>query len=183
MAISHCLALDLVVGARRDQRRDHAALMRNEQVVGDVLEHGGASRIDAVTFEESSYVSACGLAEIGGHDVEHVLEQVVDADLPAVRRAWSREPLVRMSLRPATRRCPGQRMVGLERGTVDVVDEGQEFLGRDLVLGHQAAQGRAVALVVIFLQARDDMPSSPNNCAMNRVMRWSIFGQTSEPAG
>ena len=57
-----------------------------DEVAGDVLEHGGARRVDAVPREEAVVGRGVGLRhEIGRDDVEHILERVAEAEL----RPWS----------------------------------------------------------------------------------------------
>lgn len=93
----------------------------------------------------------------------------------AVFNAWSREPLVRMSLRPAEApprqrgwaeamngRCHGQRP--------------ETHPARWRNLSSDRARSCRSAHNNIFVAAWIEAPSSPNISAMNRVMRWSIFG-------
>ena len=59
-----------------------------------------------------------------------------------------------MNFRPGSRAiAAASARVGLDRRMVDVVDIFEEIVRRDAVLLHQAAQRRAVAPVVVLLDA------------------------------
>src|ERR1700760_3025412 len=73
------LAKDLARLLRHHQHRDHAERMRDLEVARQVLEHRGAARLDAVTGEEAVIGLRKGLRlELGGGDVEYVLEMPLD---------------------------------------------------------------------------------------------------------
>src|SRR5215207_1245935 len=72
------LAKDFAGSLRHHQHRRHAERVRDTQVAGKILEHRGVRRLDPMAEEEA----VVGLRrrfwlQLGGDDVEHVLEMRV----------------------------------------------------------------------------------------------------------
>ena len=133
---------------RDDQHRLHAERARHDQVLLDILEHGGAAGIDRVLGEEVLIGRAFGLGgEASLHDVEDILEVMQDAELAGdvlgmAARAIGEDQLASRQRRDRS----AERRVGLEQGQVDLVGEIEEVARIDAVLLHQPLQRRAVAL-------------------------------------
>ena len=133
-------------GLGNDEGRGHAEIVRHDEVLGDVLEHGRASRIDPVLVEEALIGAPLGLRhEIGGGDVEHILEMIEDADLPRdvlrmlARAVGEDELAARQLLDRLAKAC-----VQLDIGMVDIVGEIEKIVRVDIVFVDQGPQGRAV---------------------------------------
>src|SRR6185312_1623218 len=66
-------AEDVALRFRHHQHGGHAERMRRFQIARQVLEHGGAGRIDVMLFEEALVIVDRRLRlELGRHDIEHV---------------------------------------------------------------------------------------------------------------
>ena len=110
--------------------------------------------VDAVPLEETHVGWGVGLGlELGGDDVEHVFEMVIEAKARQHRDgvaagAVGEDQLAAGELLDRY----AERGVGLERGVVDLVYEVEEVVRLHAVLGHQPAHRGAVALVVVLLQ-------------------------------
>ena len=138
---------------RHHQHRGHAERVRHLEIARQVLEHRGLVRIDAVLVQEAVIDLRQRLGiEIGGGDVEHVLEVVVDLE-PLHHRVGVLAGAVgqdQLAARQAFDRG-AERRVRHQRRMVDLVDELQVVVRLDAVLGHQPAHGGAVALVIVLL--------------------------------
>ena len=137
-----------------DEGGHHAPRMRRQEIDDDILEHGGARWLHLMLVEEALVGLLRGLGqEIGGDDVEDVLEQMVQPQLLGGAQGMFARAIGEDELAPRQGRDgSGERMVGLQAGAVDVVHELQKLGGADVIFQHQTVQGRAVALIVIFLQ-------------------------------
>src|SRR6266702_7516336 len=106
------------------QHRGHAELVRDGEVAGEVLEHGGFGRIDRMVCEKLLIGLRRGLRlESGGDDVEHAVEMRGQAEsrqhgVDMVDRAVGEDQLASRQL------CDGcaERRVRLQRRVVDLVD-------------------------------------------------------------
>ena len=127
--------------------------MRNGEVAREILEHGGAGRIDRVRGEESFVGLRLRLGlELGGDDVEYAVEMPVDGEplhhlVGVLAGAVGQDQLAAPELLD---RGP-ERRVGLERRMVDRMHELQEIVRMQSVLRHQPAQRGAIAPVIILL--------------------------------
>ena len=141
---------------RHHQHGRHAERVRRFEVARQILEHGGLGGIDVVPGEESLVDLRQRLGiEIGGGDVEHVLEMVVDFEplhhrVGVLARAVGEDELAARQLfeRGAERR------IGLERRMVDLVHELEIVVRLHAMLGHHSAHGGAVAPVIVLLHAK-----------------------------
>ena len=127
--------------------------MRRRQIAREVLEHGGLARVDAVARQKSlvGFLRRFGF-EFGGDDVEHVLEMLVDFEplhhrVGVLAGAVGEDELAAGQF--LERRA--ERRVGLERRVIDLVHVFEIVVRIEPVLGHQAAHGGAVTLVIILL--------------------------------
>ena len=137
------------------QHRGHAERVRNGEIARQVLEHGGARRIDAVRLQEA----VVGLRQrlrlqLGGDDVEHVVEVLMDGERPHHRvgvlaRAVGEDELA--AGQPLDRGA--ERGVRLERRMIDLVHIGEVVVRVHPVLGHHPAHRGAVAAVIVLLHA------------------------------
>ena len=123
------------------------------EIARQVLEHRGLARIDAVLVQEAVIDLRQRLGiEVGGGDVEHVLEMVVDVQplhhrLGVLARAVGEDELAARQLLDRV----AELGIGQQRRMVDLVHELEEVVGLHAVLGHQPAHGGAVALVIVLL--------------------------------
>ncbi len=127
--------------------------MRNGEVAREILEHGGAGRIDRVRGEESFVGLRLRLGlELGGDDVEYAVEMPMNGEplhhlVGVLAGAVGQDQLAAAELLDRG----AQRRVRLQRRMVDRMHELQEIVRMQPVLGHQPAQRGAVAPVIIFL--------------------------------
>ena len=123
------------------------------EVSRQVLEHRSLGRVDAMLFQEAVIDLRQRLGiEVGGGDVEHVLEVMVDLE-PLHHRIGMRARAVgedELAARQLFDRI-AELGIGQQRRVIDLVHELQEIVGLHAVLGHQPAHRGAVALVVILL--------------------------------
>jgi len=123
------------------------------KIAVQILEHRRLSRIDAGAGDELVVGRLARFRQqVGSDNVEDIVEMVRDA-----------EPfgnLDRMGVRPVGENVLAPRQgfngaaeirIGIDPGMVDIVDIFKKVVGIDVVLDHQAAQGRAVLPVVGFL--------------------------------
>ncbi len=134
--------------------------MRNNQIPRKILEHHRSRRVDHVPFEESFIGCCLGLwHEIGGSDIENILEHRLDAESLGGTKGMFPRPICENKLAAGEGgdgRCKGK--IGKQRGAVDVMREIEKLLSANLMFLHQAAQRRAIAFVVVFLQGAGRHP-------------------------
>ena len=131
----------------------HAKLVRRLEISRHVLDHHRAARVDPGLADEAVEGLPFGLRhEIGPDDVEYMGEMIFDAicvqDVPGMRNGAVGEDM----LSPRQRRQqPVELMLDRQVADIDVMDEMQIVLGRQLLFDHQPAHRRAIATEQVLL--------------------------------
>ena len=143
-----------LAGFRHDEHRRHSSFMRNNEIFREILEHNGSRRIDRVPFEKSFVGGSRWLRhEIGVSNVKYILEHRLQAKRPGGQQGMFARPVRQNELASGQGRDGGcESGIRQKRGAVDVMREIEKFLRANAIFHHQAAQGRAVAPIIIFLQ-------------------------------
>ena len=147
------------------------------QVLGDVLEHRRASRLDAMAKEEGVIGGVGGFRDqAGGYDVERVLEQTVQAELAQraqrmIARAVGEDQFAARQPRISSASARLRR----QPGAIDVVDEIEKFCGEPKSSSTRPRNVVPCLLIVISLQRARRLAVEAGSATRNSVIRCSIW--------
>ena len=144
----------------QDQNGFHPQQMRHFQIFGQILEHDGRLRLDLVPVEKPLIGHLLRLwDEFGIDNIEHRLEMLLEAQLlcdiagMAARTVGKDQLAARQSGNRQT-----QSRIGGERVEIDVMGKIEIGMRINAVLGHQAVQRGAVAVIIMLLQGAGRQP-------------------------
>ena len=149
------LAENFALAFRHHQHSCHAQRVWGFEIACQILEHRRSRRVDTVAREEAFIdLRQRFRIEVRSGDVEHIFEVMMNVELlhhriGVLARAVGEDQLAAGKFFQRGTECRIRR----ERRMVDPMHEVEIVVGTHAVFGHHSAHGRAVAPVIILLQA------------------------------